>query len=340
MARIDEVRLITRVARMYHERGMRQPEIAERLRLSQPKVSRLLRQAIDIGIVRITVGVPAGAFVELEERLESRFGLQEAVVVDVDGDDEDEILRGLGAAAAFYVETTIRAREVVGLSSWSATLLAMVDAMHPISTARNARVVQILGGVGSPAAEGHATHLTRRFAELVRGEAAFLPAPGVVGSADAKRVLLDDPFVEAAMGLFDEVTLALVGIGAVQPSGLLASSGNVFSERELSSVREQGGVGDICLRFFDAAGKRLTTALDGRVIGMDLEQMKRMPRAVGVAGGRRKVPAIRGALEGRWINCLITDRFTAQALLDDLSVDQPREDLRSTSSEHAMARHS
>src|SRR4051812_28630990 len=38
----DQVRLLTKVARMYHERGMRQPEIAAQLRLSQPRVSRLL----------------------------------------------------------------------------------------------------------------------------------------------------------------------------------------------------------------------------------------------------------------------------------------------------------
>ena len=315
MARIDELRLITRVARLYHEAGLKQPEIAERLRLSQPKVSRLLREAIEIGIVRISVGVPTGAFPQLEERLENRFGLQEAVVVEAVGQDEEQSLRGLGAAAAFYVESTIRTGEVVGLSSWSATLLAMVDAMHPVTTARNTRVVQILGGVGSPSAEVHAAHLTRRFAELVHGEPAFLPAPGVVGSAEARHVLLEDSFVRAAVGLFDDVTLALVGIGSIEPSRLLASSGNVFAEQELAMVRDLGGVGDVCLRFFSADGARLETPLNDRVIGMDLEQLRRIPRAVGVAAGRRKLPAIKGALEGRWINCLITDRYTAEALL-------------------------
>jgi len=316
VARLDELRLLTRVARLYHESGMKQPEIAVRLRLSQPKVSRLLRQAMDLGIVRITVGVPTGAFPQLEEQLERRFGLQEAVVVDAGGELEEQVLRPLGAAAAYYVESTIRSGDVVGISSWSATLLAMVDAMQPVTSARRARVVQILGGVGSPTAESHATHLTRRFAELVRGDAVFLPAPGVVGSPEAKRVLLEDSFVDAAVDLFDQVTVALVGIGAVQPSGLLASSGNVFSQHELDAVCELGGVGDICLRFFTATGELVETPLNDRVIGIELEQLKRLPRAVGVAGGQRKVPAIRGALEGGWINCLITDRFAAEELLD------------------------
>jgi DNA-binding transcriptional regulator LsrR (DeoR family) len=317
MARIDELRLMTRVARLYHEGGARQPEIAERLGLSQPKVSRLLRQAQDIGIVRISVGVPTGAYPNLEERLESRYELREAVVIDADADGEAGLLRGLGSAAAYFLETTLRSRDIVGISSWSATLLATVDAMHPVLSAQGTRVVQILGGVGSPTAEVHAAHLTRRLAELIRGEAMFLPAPGVVGSSASRRVLLEDPFVRAATGLFDKVTVALVGIGSVEPSGLLASSGNVFSSQELETVRALRGVGDICLRFFDETGGKVVTPLDKRVIGMDLDQLRRVPRSVGVAAGERKVAAIRGALSGRYINCLITDRSTAERLLDD-----------------------
>src|SRR6188472_316157 len=180
MARIDELRLITRVARLYHEGGVKQPEIAERLGLSQPKVSRLLRQALEIGLVRISVGVPTGAFPEMEELLEARYELREAIVIDADSDDEAGVLRGLGSAAAYFLETTLRSGDVVGISSWSSTLLATVDAMHPVVSAQGTRVVQILGGVGSPSAEIHANHLTRRLAELIRGEALFLPAPGVV----------------------------------------------------------------------------------------------------------------------------------------------------------------
>ena len=153
MARIDELRLITRVARLYHEQGLKQPEIAARLRLSQPKVSRLLRQALDEGIVRITVRVPTGTHPDLEERLQQRFGLEDAVVVDVTPDGDELVARELGTAAAFYLESTVRSGDVIGISSWSATLLAMVDSLDPVPTVRDTKVVQILGGVGDPAAE-------------------------------------------------------------------------------------------------------------------------------------------------------------------------------------------
>ena len=50
------------------------------------------------------------------------------------------------------------------------------------ASAAGAAVVQILGGIGNPSAEVHATQLTRRLAHLLSGPATLLPAPGVVGS--------------------------------------------------------------------------------------------------------------------------------------------------------------
>lgn len=315
MARIDELRLMTRVARLYYESDIKQPEIAARLRLSQPKVSRLLRQAQEEGIVRITVRAPTGTHPDLELALEERYGLQDAEVVDVGISDTDHITRELGDAAAYHLEQTVRSGDIIGVSSWSSTLLAMVDAMHPVHGVKDVRLVQILGGGGDPAAEGHATHLVRRLANLLDAEATFLPAPSSVSSADARRVLLEEPFVRRATALFEQLTVALVGIGGLEPSGLLASSGNVFSGDELGEVRAAGGVGDIGLRYLRGDGTPVPTALDDRVIGIELEQLKRVPRAIAVAGGPSKVMAIRAALLGGWVNCLITDRDTAERLL-------------------------
>lgn len=316
VARTDELRLMTKVARLYYEQDVRQVDIATQLDLSQTTVSRLLKRAQDEHIVRITVSVPLGTYTELEERLQAKYALKQAIVVDIDGDDE-QILRALGAAAAYYLETTLKQDELIGISSWSATLLAMVDAMHPLPRSTSAQVVQILGGVGNPAAEAHAAHLTRRLATLTRGGASFLSAPGVAGSAETARVYLEDAFVRSALDLFDKVTLALVGIGAIEPSKLLASSGNIFSQEELDLLRKQGAAGDICLRFFDRVGQPVLSSLNERVIGMRLEQLQRVARSVAIAGGSRKLHAIHAALLGRWVNVLITDRACAEALLAD-----------------------
>jgi DNA-binding transcriptional regulator LsrR (DeoR family) len=315
MPSLNELRLMTKIARLYYESRLNQVEIASKLSVSQASVSRLLNRAKEEGIIRISVSIPAGVHADLETSLIQKFHLKDAVVVDCLDEDDNQIMREIGAAAAYYLETTIKDNDVIGISSWSSSLLALLESMHPLPNKTGIRVVQVLGGVGNPSAELHATRLTGRLASLVNGTPVFLPAPGIVGSEAALKVLLDDPYVKEAMQLFDNVSLALVGIGSVEPSKLLNLSGNVFSSEEQQILREHGAVGDILLRFFDENGNPVESGFNQRVISMQLAQLRRVSRSIGVAGGQRKYTAILGALRGKWINILITDRQTAESLV-------------------------
>lgn len=317
MPRIDELRLIARVARMYYEQDMRQSGIAKQLGLSQATVSRLLNRSREEGIIRISINLPKGIYTELEERLVKKFGLRDVIVVDSLDDNEKLIQRDLGTAAAYYLESAIRPNEVIGISSWSATLVALVDALHSVPRKSGVKVVQILGGVGNPTAESYATHLTSRMAQLVNGEAVYLPVSGVLTTEAARDILAADEVAQQAIRLYDQVTTALVGIGAVEPSPLLAESGNIFSPQELDLLRQENAVGDILLRYFDHDGNLSKTGLEKRVISMSLEQLSKVSRAIGVAGGSRKYAAILGALHGHWINILVTDHFTADRLANE-----------------------
>ncbi len=315
MARIHELRLTARIARMYYLDGIKQADIAERLHISQTTVSRLIRKAREDDVVRITVNAPGGTYPELEDQLRRRFGLSEIVVADCGEDREEQILARIGEAAAHYVETTLERDEIIGISSWSESLLRMVDNIHPIKPPAADKVVQILGGMGNPSVQAHATNLTVRLAKLTRATPLLLSTQGVAASAKAKNVLVSDPFVHDTMNQFARTTMALVGIGGVEPSKLLADSGNVFTRAELSELGKLGAVGDICLHFFDRDGRPIHSSLEDRVIGITLEQLRGIRRVVGVAGGQRKVAALLGALRGSLIDVLITDRFTAGKLV-------------------------
>jgi DNA-binding transcriptional regulator LsrR (DeoR family) len=321
MHNLPDLRLITKVSRLYYEERLTQTEIAGRVGISQVAVSRLLKRAEEYGIVRTTVISPPGAFAELEGLLEERFGLSEVIIAEASRDSEEAVLNAIGSAAAQFLETTLKSGEVIGISSWSASLLSMVDQMHPVRKIQKCTVVQMLGGIGSPSAEKHANHLATRLARLVHGEARFLTAPGVVGSAGAAKILSQDPYVRETLELFDKITVALVGIGSVEPSALVASSGNTLSGEELGIIQGKGAIGDICLRFYDAIGRQVKEPFGNRVIGIDLERLRRIRTAVGIAGGKRKFAAILGGLRGKWINTLVTDQYTA----DRLAKHSPKE---------------
>ena len=127
---------------------------------------------------------------------------------------------------------------------------------------------------------------------------------------------MNDPAIQRVTALWDHLTVALLGIGSLEPSPLLRESGNVVSDELAERLGALGAVGDVCSRFFDADGRALAAGIDGRVAGITEEQLRRVPRRVAAAGGARKLPAIRGALRGGWVTTLITDTATARALLD------------------------
>ena len=309
-----QVRLMTKVAQMYHEQGIRQGDIADTLHISQAKVSRLLKRAAETGIVRTIVAVSQGVHTDLEHALEQRYGLLEAVVVDVEG-DELEILAGLGSAGASYLENTLTGGERLGISSWSRTLLAVVDRLRPLRVPGAETVVQLMGGMGLPAVQTQANRLLGELSELIGATPRFAPAPVLVGRREIAKNLLADPVMGDVARQWRELTLALVGIGSLEPSELLQQSGNALEPADQRALLAQGAVGDVCQRFFSADGNLVASDVHARVVGIAPADYRAIPRRVGLAGGLRKRRAIRAAIQGGWVNVVVTDLATARDLL-------------------------
>lgn len=319
MPSFDEVRLMVKIARLYYNQGLRQQEITARLGIHQSTISRLLKRARDTNLVRISIAPPAGVHAELEEAIEQKFGLQQAIIVDTpDYADEDHIERELGTAAAFYLETTIRKDMTIGLSPWGRALQTMVDRMSPNERGNGGTVVQILGGIGNVQSHHYGTHLIQQLAANIGAVPVLLQAPAVVGSPEARRVLSSDPTVLEASAHFDSIDLAVVALGSLEAARTASSVTAVtFSEEERAELSKLGAVGDICLRFIDSEGKPIRSALINRVMGIDLPSLKTASRVVGIAGGSRRLSIIRASLKGGWIDVLITDQQSGERLLAD-----------------------
>jgi len=312
-----ELRLMSKASSLYYLQDFNQREIADRLHLSRPKVSRLLQRARDRDIVQISVTSPEGNFVDLESEFEERFDLQEVVITssgpsETNGDSAF-LKRQIGAAAANYLGRTVEAGDVLGVT-WGTTLQAMMQALQPMDT-DDVHVVQTLGGVGPPEAEAHAADLSRRLAQLLDGRLTALPTPGIVDSPEVRDVLVSDRHAKTALDLFPDLTTAYVGIGALSTNPIFDEDPSV-PERTHDDLIASEAVGDIALRFFDAEGRPVRTALDERLIGITLAQLHDTDCVVGVAGGPEKIDAIHGALRGHHVDVLITDHTTATEIAD------------------------
>lgn len=314
MSKQDEQRLLVKIATLYFVEGMKQSEIAGLLHLSQSFVSRAITRCQKEGVVKISVIQPANIFLSLEQALEKKYGIRQAIVVDVDESaPAGQIKHAIGSAAAHYVETRLRPDDLVGISSWSSTIRAMVDELHPQSIKARG-VIQLLGSVG-PNGNVQATILTQNLAAQLDCPAWLLPSQSIEHSVEERAKLVASEDVAEVVNKFAEVDVAILGIGELEPSQLLKNSGNYYGEAMLKTLAERGAVGDICLHYFNAQGEPVLSKEEDPVIGMELSQVRACPHVVALAGGNDKANAIRGALHGGYIDVLITDYPTARQLL-------------------------
>ena len=316
--------LLVKIAKLYYLDDLTQLQISRRLGLSRQKVQRLIQTAREKGIVRITIQPSWNTSADLERRLERQFSLEEAIVVETaEYDDHDRVAPALGAAGADYLLRVVSDGDSIAIS-WGSTLRAVVDALPRLGKPlHNVRVIQALGGLGNPNTEVHASDLTRRMAQIFAAEAFLLPAPGVVKTAAAHEAPLEDFYVAQALAAARKANIAVMSLGVPRQDSLLMREGQIVSWPELTSLREQGAVGDINLRYFDGQGQAIPSDLDGRTISLTIEEIRRIDRVVVVAGGRRKFKAIAAALHGRIPDVLITDSTTAKRLLKTKAMHIP-----------------
>ena len=133
--------------------------------------------------------------------------------------------------------------------------------------------------------------------------------------------LLREPEVGRTIGRYADLTLAVVGIGAMPHDGREASSSllrsGVLDATAIAHVRERGAVGDLVVHPFDAEGSFVAPELAARAIAIDVERLRATPRVVAVAAGVDKAAAIQGALRSGVVRILVTDRATARAILEE-----------------------
>lgn len=300
------------VAKLYYYEDLTQDQIGEVLGLSRQKVSRLLRLAKEEGLVQIRVLEDREASSTLEERLRERFRLRDARVATTFSQDTGTVVKRIAQVAASYLRSIVEPHTSLGVA-YGKTLFAMVPFLVPKPTP-GFQVVQIMGGYGKLKGDVVAVELARALAQNFGGSVVYLLAPAFAKDAETRNALLGDARIAQVLELARRVDIALVGIGGVTSSATLLDTGDIYPH-EVDELIAKGAVGNICGNFYDVEGREVLCQADSRRISLTLQDLRKIPRVVGVAGGEGKLEAILGALRGGYVNVLVTDDVTALALL-------------------------
>lgn len=309
----DHDHLILKVLRLYYERGLNQVEVAHRMGFSRPKVSKLITEGHVRGLVKIEIAEPAGDFAPLEIALEDRYGLVEALVVDSSEDRQSTELAAGGVGGSLLARLCT-AESVLGVS-WGVSVRALAEAV-PAMSFRCGKVVPLVGGMGKAETRLHSNQVCALLAGKLGADYLQLSAPAIARSAQSRDELMEMPGIEDTLTEAASCDVAVAGIGGILPTSTMVEAG-YFTLEEFLGLRERGAVGDICCHFLDAEGNPCLEDLSRRIVGLTLEQLREIPRTVGIVTGSGKAAGVAAVLKGGYVNTLVCDRELADALLRD-----------------------
>jgi DNA-binding transcriptional regulator LsrR (DeoR family) len=299
--------LLHRAATAYYMDELRQAEVAERLGVSRPTVSKLLTEARRIGMVRFEVLDPSEVDVrDLAAQVRDVLGVRGVRVAP--GDQHERGFRGLGE----LLGEELRALD---LAQGEGILLSSGKTIHAVCAAPG--LPDLTGTIVAPTVGGQqesdpwfqTNELVRRFADRTGATPRFMFAPALP-SASLRESLEADPGFREITDLWDRARAAVTGVGA--PYRSRASLTSVVPRGDSSLARAEG---DICLHFLDSAGREVGFPGADRLVRPSLEQLRRVPHLIAVAAGEEKAPSIVAACRAGLISTLVTDAVTAEAVL-------------------------
>lgn len=306
-------RLIIKVSNLYYIEGLNQQEIAERLRISRPQVSRMLSAARAEGIVNISIKNPYAEEQKFERAIAETFGIHDVVVIDTAESDQKTVDRQLAGAAIALLESILKDNDTVGVMA-SRSVCAIGEEIEFFSR-KGLSFVPLVGGWGPEGANWHANSNVRNLGEKLRSKYWQLNAPAVVASQQTRDALLNEPEISSVLEIAKNSTVALVGIGQVSDEAAIVKSG-FFNINDIDEVKGNGAVANLCTSFLNEKGGCIDFTASPRMIGITADELREIPQVIACASGADKAKAITATLRGRWIDVLITNLSTAKEILE------------------------
>lgn len=296
-------RLLANVGRDYFLHGKSKVQIAEDYGISRFQVASFIQEALERGIVRISIHLPDD---EADAALASALGIAQVVTVGTAGAaaGRDELARTVADA----VVRTAAPGDTIGVA-WSRTLQVAVN--HLPASCTNPHV-----GMAGAIATDHDAEGPRLLAGLQARAVWPLWAPLVVPAAKA---LCSSPEIRSTLERADALDVAVIAVGRWQEGT------STVWERVPSAVRraarDAGAVAEISGRLLDAQGKAVVTPVEDMVVSASLDQIARAGHKIAVAYGADRADAVLSAVRAGLVDTLACDLDLHEGLRDLISAE-------------------
>ncbi|MDV7145572.1 bifunctional sugar-binding transcriptional regulator/dihydroxyacetone kinase subunit DhaK [Tropicimonas sp. TH_r6] len=295
---------------LYYEEGLTQSDIARIIGVSRASVISYLADARTRGIVNIAIETAKLRSLSIAKALQEHFGLKDCLVIPGEGGGRNPF-ESLGSGGAQALRSIFKPGDTIGVG-WGRSVLAAAERLS-VDGLQDVRVVQATGSTSAHVPYTPAACATA-MATAIRAECIPISAPAIVSRRELRDMLLQETPVREQLASLEELNRIVFGIASLRPNSTLYSSGFLNDNPQFRDAYA-GAVGAIAGHYIDDMGRKVDGPLDGRIIGISLEQIASTPQRIAIASGIDKVPAILAALRGGFVNVLITDAVTGAGIL-------------------------
>jgi central glycolytic genes regulator len=242
---------------------------------------------------------------ELEKGLIENLGLQHAIVVPGDVDEDPLVLKDIGKAAAKYLKSIITKGNIIAVTGGS-TVGAVADALSTTHDHTDIVVVPARGGIGRNV-EYQSNVIASIFAKKLGGQYRLLHIPDQL-RAESMETLMNEPDIRSVIENLKNADILIYGIGRAR---------DMMQRRNLPASLQQelenmGAAAEAFGYFFNTKGEIVYAC---NSIWLNMDNLKRIPKVIGVAGGRQKAQAIVAVLT-HWKNgVFVTDEGAAREII-------------------------
>lgn len=304
--------LVTEIAVLYYVEGLKQEEISGQLNLSRAKVGRLIRRAHDEGIVEVRVRHHPALSAPLEHELLQRFGLDRALIA-IDHKDSDLQRAAVADLVAKHLDRSLQDGSIAAIAMGRNVSAVADNAFAPAR--RACTFVSGIGGSQRAGEEMNPDHIARRLAACFGGESETLYAPALVADPWVREAILQNDTVKQTLDRARRADMAMIGVGDLSEDSNMVRMG-WFSPQEIAEARLSGTIGDMMgYDFIDIHGQPAAVPMQGRVVGLTISELARIPDVVAIASEKTKAASILGALRTGVINTLATSATNAHSIL-------------------------
>ena len=304
-----EYSLLVKVSEMYYFQKKAQKEIGVILDLSPATVSRVLQEALDMGVVKVEIVEKDSEYDELGKKLQEKFNLEYAKVINIPySSDQWHQKKALGQAAKEVFLSLVAPGNNIGIGAGE-TLYEMISSLNVGDIAFNVKIVPMMGGWASSRLNTETNNLVYNLASVLKCEYASLLAPAVVSSGKMKELLYEEEEIKKVQQLWHSLDIAVMSIG---PDITLGNHKDYYAN-EISS----NATGDLLGWIIQEDGELMQTSLHNKLISLPIDTLKKVPKRIAIGGGKSKCRNVNAVLKGGYATHLVTDSETALYILNN-----------------------